>query len=45
MRKVKHIISYQNREIVYDSDCVRLSSIFSGNATEAWANIDHYEKG
>lgn len=41
---MKHVISYQNREIVYDSNGVRLSSILGSGATEAWANTDHYEK-
>ncbi|MBF4695772.1 DUF3787 domain-containing protein [Fusibacter sp. Q10-2] len=30
--------------MVYDSNGVRLSSILGGGATEAWADIDHYEK-
>ncbi len=41
---MKHIISYQNRAIVYDSNGVRLSSILGSGATEAWANVDHYEQ-
>ena len=45
MKKLKHIIEYQNRNIVYDSNGVRLSSVLGGDATEAWADIDHYEKG
>ncbi len=41
---MKHIISYQNKQIVYDSDNVRLSSILGGGATEAWTNVDHVEE-
>ncbi|WP_323985066.1 CDIF630_02480 family spore surface protein [Fusibacter ferrireducens] len=41
---MKHVIECQNRSIVYDSNGVRLSSILGGGATEAWADIDHYEK-
>lgn len=39
---MKHVV-YQNKEFVYDSEHVRLSSILSGNVTEALANVDHYE--
>ncbi|WP_306455960.1 DUF3787 domain-containing protein [Fusibacter sp. 3D3] len=44
VKKAEHSISYQNKRIVYDSNGVRLSSILGGGATEAWADIDHYEK-